>query len=455
MTKHCNLISIEIDNFKRLKAVRLELNGASVVLGGSNEQGKSSVLDAVETLFGGPKMAPARPVREGQDTARIVGKVGDLTITRTFEKDGGSKLVVASPEGAKYSSPQAMLDDLFGQLAFDPLEFTRMKAREQAETLAKLVGIDFTLLDKKRQGVFEQRTDVNRDVKKLAAQVAGMPFNKDAPEATVSITEITESIKAAEEKRKFAEQARRASDDAERELAAATARVTALEEQEAALAAETDAEIARHRAAIAAIEQKDRARLAAIAKEHDALPDLRTAAKDAAEKASESLAAVPDTAPLYTEIEEAEGINRKVRENAARKAADVELAAETARAEALTAEIAAIDKQKIDTIASTKFPVDGLSLTDGAVTYEGLPFEQASQARKLRISCAIGLALNPKLRVLLIREGAFLDTEAMKQLAEFAEQNQVQCFIERVGDGTEVGIVIEDGEVREVREAAE
>jgi len=452
MTTPYSLIYLEAENFKRLKLVRIDFDGKSVVLGGANEAGKSSVLDAVETLIRGKKFAPEEPIRRGQETARLVGQIGDLTITRTFEKDGESKIVITSPEGAKYSSPQAMLDKLLGELSFDPLAFTRMKPREQYETLAGLVGIDFTLLDRNRQTAFEKRTDVNRDVKKLQAQIAGMPFHKEAPADVVSITDLSDAIKAAEVKRTAAEVAKRASDEAERAVDAATARAAALEEQEIELKREHDAEVERHRIALEQIHQRDRARREALAKELDALPDLRTRAKEAADAMAEAVAAVPDTAPLHTRIAEAEGTNRLVRENAARKAIDIDLAEEAAKAEALTAEIESIDKQKLDLVAKTKFPVDGLSVRDGAVTFDDFPFDQASQARKLRVACAICLALNPKLRLILIREGAFLDDEAMKQLADFAEQNKVQCLIERVGDGAEVGIVIEDGEVREVRQ---
>src|SRR5262249_52904367 len=106
-----------------------------------------------------------------------------------------------------------------------------------------------------------------------------------------------------------------------------------------------------------------------------------------------------------------------------------------------------IEKQKA--IASAKMPVKGLSFGDGEVLMNGIPLNQASHADRIRISCAIGMAGNPKLRVLIIYDGEKLDSVGMKILAEMARKNDFQIWLERVDESGQVGIVMEDGHVKE------
>ena len=65
----------------------------------------------------------------------------------------------------------------------------------------------------------------------------------------------------------------------------------------------------------------------------------------------------------------------------------------------------------------------------------------------LRVSTAVGMASNPRLRVLRIMDGSLLDEDSMKLLAEMAEAEDFQLWVEVVGDGG-VGIVMENGTIR-------
>jgi hypothetical protein len=94
-------------------------------------------------------------------------------------------------------------------------------------------------------------------------------------------------------------------------------------------------------------------------------------------------------------------------------------------------------------------PIEGLALNEEGVTFNDLPFSQCSSAEQLRISVAMGLALNPKLKVLLIRDGSLLDEESMKALAEQAAAADAQVWLERVGDKDKCAVIIEDGAVKE------
>ena len=105
------------------------------------------------------------------------------------------------------------------------------------------------------------------------------------------------------------------------------------------------------------------------------------------------------------------------------------------------------DTVKAAAISLAKMPVAGLSLGDGEVMLNELPFEQASDAERLKVSIAIAMAMNPKLRVIRIRDGSLLDENSMKAIAEMAHEGGYQFWVERVETSGKVGIVLEDGEV--------
>ena len=108
-----------------------------------------------------------------------------------------------------------------------------------------------------------------------------------------------------------------------------------------------------------------------------------------------------------------------------------------------------MDETKQSTMAATEFPIDGLGMDEDGVVYDELPFAQASSAEALRVSVAIGLAMNPKLKVLLIRDGSLLDEDNLRLVAEMAEKHEAQVWIERVGQGEECSVIIEDGRITE------
>jgi hypothetical protein len=155
----------------------------------------------------------------------------------------------------------------------------------------------------------------------------------------------------------------------------------------------------------------------------------------------------PNTVAVREKIATAEDTNRKVRANAQRVSLRRQLSDSEDLADALTMQIAKVDAEKAALIESAKLPVPGLAFDEDGPTLNGIALSQCSQAERLRVSVAVGLAFNPKLRVMLIREGAFLDEDALALLAELAEQADAQVFIERVGTADEAAIIIEDGEI--------
>ena len=405
---------LEIFDFKKIVAVDIRPDGSTVTISGGNGAGKSSCLDAIEAALGGTRRSPAEPIRQGQKKARVVVETEELVVTRTFTAKG-SQLEVKAKDWSTYASPQAMLDALVGPVSFDPISFARQEAKEQAATLRALVGLDFTKEDGERLVKFNERTDVGRELRRLHGAVDKMPeAPPGTPDAEVVMSEIVSEI----DKR----QRENASNAAKR------ATLDAMRREGVVLARSVDdakEKLAQLEAALAGLRETG----VALRAEVDQLIDQ-------------------DVGELRGRMANAEAVNAAVRLKATRANLCAEIDALTDKSEALTKYIEQIDEVKASAAASAKYPIPGLAVTDAGVQLDGVPFEQASQAQKLRASIAIGLALNPKLRVLLVRDAAVLDEASTAMVASMAEEAGAQVWLEKiVHDGGGMSVVIEDGHV--------
>lgn len=408
------IIKLQSENVKKLRAVEITPNGNLIVIGGNNAQGKTSVLDSITMALAGKGSIPAQPIREGADKGRVVCELDDLTVTRTFTSAGGGTLTVASKDGARYPSPQAMLDKLVGKLTFDPLAFSRMAPKDQATTLKGLVGLDYAAQDQERKRLYDLRTIVNREGVELKARVEAMPVHPDAPEQEVSVSELVQELQA----RRQAQHTRFQADEAfKAELRKAQSIQNEIEQLQTQLRVK-EGHLLRQ------------AEVVEAAKQHlDQLPS-------------------PDPVEeVEQRISQAEELNRKVRENIQKRELQVILEGKREESKKLSEAIQAIDQGKAEALAATAFPVPGLGFSETGVTFQGLPLEQASGAEQLRISAAIGLAMNPQLRVLLIRDGSLLDETGLGLLRDLAQEHDAQIWLERVGKGAECSVIIEDGQL--------
>lgn len=433
------ILKLSAENIKRLSVVEITPDGSPVlIIGGKNGAGKSSVLDAIAMALGGAAATPGKPVRAGHLRGKVVVDLGDLIVTRTFTATGGSALIVANKEGARFTSPQALLDKLIGRLSFDPLAFERMDPKQQRETLRALVGLDTTDVDASIATVFTDRAVLNRTVKQLDGQIAGTHQYPEAPIEEISIAALTAELDAADTSRRVLERARSKYQTAERDHKAATDAIDTIERRLSDLHAEV---VTFESALVTARQVADVTRLAIDTAHQDGLT---------------AKAAVIDSTPIRARLGEADSINRQVRAN------HVYVELQNARdeqqkaAQALTDRLAVLEAEKRGRLAAVTFPLPGLSVDEQGVTLNGVPFDQASQAERLRASVAMGLALNPQLKVLLVREGSSLDSDSLRLLGELAAAADAQVWVERVAESRDgVSVLIEDGAVKPELEVAE
>ena len=411
------VVGLQVENFKRVQAVNISPDPEQpiVAISGKNAQGKSSVIDAIWAALAGAAATrgtkTTKPVKDGADKATVRVDLGDLIVTRTWNKAGKSTLTVTNADGAKYSSPQAMLDDLIGTLTFDPLAFTRLTPRDQVAALMEVVDLDVDLdaLDTQRAALYDKRTEIGRDRKKLGD---APEIDYRLPEQETPATELLDRITAAQNAR---DNERAAAD----QVAQGARQVEQLNKQRDDLDKQ-----------IAATEQQ-----------HDEYQANLSAAAEAARNSEN-----PET--LRDQLADLDRTNAAIRYNNAAKqhAAQAE---ELDKAYATkTDEIAALDKAKADALAAAAFPLDGLSFGDDGVTYNGQPLGQASAAEQLRAATAIAAALNPTVRVIRIADGSLLDSESRAALEDMARAENFQIWLELVDETGELGVVIEDGKVK-------
>jgi DNA repair exonuclease SbcCD ATPase subunit len=462
------IIQLTAENVKKLTAVEISPDGNMVQITGKNGQGKTSVLDAIWWALAGTEHIQKQPIRNGADKARIELKLGtgttvELIVERSFSEKA-SYLSVKTADGAKYPSPQKMLDDLLGALTFDPLDFMRRDGKGQFAVLKGLVQLDIdldaaALADKTD---YEKRTIINRDAKAKRAQAVAIIVAADLPVAAIDEGALLDRIQAVANENAAIERRkgnRAAAVSQIHTLTTESERIRGtIEPDVRAIVLRRDQECDDLQRQIDSLTQriadtKDRA-----GREATELTAARSKAAADADKEAETLkfkleAAGPlpepvDLSALRAELDQAKAINAKIAARDQRAAVEKEAESLEAQSGALTGAMEARAKSRLEAIGKAKMPVDGLSFGDGVVTFNGLPLDQASDAEQLMISTAIAAALNPKLRVIRIRDGSLLDDDAMERLAKFADERDMQIWIERVDGSGTVGIVMEDGHVK-------
>lgn len=419
------IIKLIAENVKKLRAVEITPTGELVEITGRNGAGKTSILDSIFWALAGTKHIQTQPIRKGQHKARIKLDLGELVVERRFTEKG-STLTVESAAGAQFRSPQGVLDALLGALSFDPLEFVSQEGREQFETLRRIVplAVDVDELDALNRGDFDRRTDVSRDARSAKAQAEGITVGPDVPDLLVDTAALVARLRDA-------------------------AKINTEIEASRAERSRTQADILEDRQLTAS----DRERAAQLRAEAKRLEAQATATEQGANVLEGDLLALPalpalvDVDAVSRDLEEAQALNklveqRRIKDGHLATAADLE-----EKARQLTAVIESRQQVKADAIAQAPMPVEGLGFGDGVVLFGGIPFDQASTAEQLRVSLAIAMAANPKLKVIRIKEGGLLDGDNMALIAEMAKVHGFQVWIETISSSGRPAIEIADGQV--------
>ena len=419
------IINLKAENVKRIVAIDITPAENVVQITGRNGSGKTSVLDSIWWALAGNRTHQAVPVRQGETEAVISLDLGDIKVRREFsareKKDGEAvgqtvtRLFVESADGARYQSPQKMLDRLVDTLTFDPLEFSRMAPKAKLAVLRGfVVGVDFEAEAAADRLEYQNRRDTNRTAKDSRVRMAGVQVPEvegDEPD-----------IEAHQRELKEAREHNRGVSKRFHDIQGANDRIASAADE------------ASH------LEDLLKRAQATYAHAVEFRKDLPAPGEDRDEQALS--AAMREAVQLV-------GAHRE-RRGALTRRNDEKTLAERAEAESkrLTEAMDARAARLAKAVADADMPVPGLSLTQDGVLLEGLPLEQASDAEQLRLSCSIAMAQSAKLRVIRVRDGSLLDPDSMAILREMAADRDYQVWIEVVDTSGKVGVVIEDGRVK-------
>lgn len=404
---------LEIENVKRVKAVKIEPtpNGLTVI-GGKNNQGKTSVLDSIAWALGGEKYRPSDAQRTGSvipPTLKIVMDNG-LIVER---KGKNSDLKVIDPSGQK--GGQQLLNEFVEQLALDLPRFMESSNKEKANTLLQIIGVGDKLyeLEKQEQELYNKRLAIGQiaDQKKKFAKE--MTYYPDAPKEPISASEL-------------------------------------IKQQQDILA--RNGENQRKRQNLVYIESQLTTQNSIIndliiklaeaeGKKAAILTDIEIAKKSALDLHDES------TEELENSITNIEAINRMVRTNLDKDKAEEDALEYSNQYNTLSAQIDTVRQSKIDLLQCANLPLTGLSVVDGELTYNGFKWDNLSGSDQLKVSTAIVRGLNPKCGFILLDKLEQMDLDTLKEFGAWLEQEGLQAIATRVSTGDECSIIIEDGYV--------
>ena len=397
---------LEIENVKRVKAVKIEpsTNGLTII-GGKNNQGKTSVLDAIAWTLGGERFRPSQAAREGSTippNLRIVMNNG-LVVER---KGKNSSLKVTDPSGQK--AGQQLLDGFVERLALNLPKFMEANSKEKANTLLQIIGIGPQLAELERQEkeMFNERTYIGRTADQKEKYAKEQPYFPDVPSTPISASELIRQQQEILAQNGENQRKRECLHRLEQEYQQVTEQIQALLHKQEQL--DTDLKIARGSA--------------------------------------ESLAD-QSTAELEQNIADIEETNRKVRANLDKDKAEEDAKEYRAQYNILTTKIEAVRKQKADLLKGADLPLPGLSVEEGELIYNGQKWDNMSGSEQLRVSTAIVRRLNPDCGFVLLDKLEQMDLDTLQEFGQWLEQEGLQAIATRVSTGDECSIIIEDGYV--------
>lgn len=405
---------LEIENVKRVKAVKIEptLSGLTVV-GGKNNQGKTSVLDSIAWALGGEKHRPSQPQREGSvlpPTLKVQLSNG-LIVER---KGKNSDLKVTDPNGRK--GGQQLLNEFVEQLAIDLPKFMESTGKEKAQTLLKIIGVGDQLvkIEIEEQELYNQRRTIGQIADQKQKYADEQVFYQEAPKELVSPSELI--------KQQQDILARNGDNQRKREKVEQIKwTVTSLQSE------------------VAALEKQLQIKKASL---DQSLNDLNIAQMDALDLQDES------TAELEASIANIDEINRKVRANLDKEKAEEDAKNYKDQYDSLTAQINQLRNAKFELLNKADMPLSELSVENGELIYKGYKWDNMSGSDQLKVATAIVRKLNPKCGFVLLDKLEQMDLDTMNEFGHWLEQEGLQAIATRVSTGDECSIIIEDGYVQ-------
>lgn len=416
------ITALEAENVKRIKAVALTPSPTGLTLvGGNNNQGKTSVLDALAWALGGDRFRPDAAQRDGAIApAHLKVTLSNGVVVE--RKGKNASLTVTDPTGRR--SGQQLLNAFVEPLALDLPRFMDASDKEKSDILLRIIGIGAELhtRDLEIKGLYDKRTFTGQlaaQKKHFAEEMISYP---EAPDEPVSASEL-------------------------------------IRQQQDILA--RNGENQRLRAQYAELEQqvqqcvdelkRTRERIATLQQLADELDAKHTKLFNQQETARKTVSQLQDesTAELEASIRDIEETNRKVRANLEKSRAEDEAAQYASEYDRLTESIQQKRADRMALLNGADLPLPGLSVEDGVLTYKGKHWRDMSGSDQLRVAAAIVRRLNPDCGFVLLDKLEQMDMTTLQEFSAWLEAEGLQAIATRVSTGSECQIIIEDGMVKD------
>jgi len=443
------LLEVAIHNVLGVKDISLDFRGHHLFwVGGKNYQGKSSLLSALMMCVCGPKNMQGYPevaLRNGKKRGSVecviegdaevfgIDNIGPLVLELTWSRRSNGTIkekfrIYDQETGENSPTPRSLLERMFAMKALDPTTFINMEPKAQATLVQSFLGIDMEGFAKREKKLSEERTICGREGKRIAGHFESLEKPaKDIPEKEVVVTELLEKIDALEE--------------------------------EGSVREDKVSEIETSKRYLEEVEQESEKTIQEIKRLMDKKRDLIRQAEELKghlENQEAELESIPDHSDeivdLRQQIKNAEETNRKVRAKVeydkAKKATD----GKRSEYVSLSEKIQKVREERTEAIENAEWPVEGMDFAEDGLLLNGLPLGQASTSQQMIAATQIGMALNPKLRLLILRRGSELDLETMSELEKLAIERDFQIIVEVVTktdeDEERCTVVIHEGRVK-------
>mgnify|MGYP000823628495 FL=1 len=416
------ITALEAENVKRIKAVALTPAPTGLTLvGGNNNQGKTSVLDALAWALGGDRFRPNAAQRDGA-VAPAHLKVTLSNGVVVERKGKNSTLTVTDPTGRR--SGQQLLNAFIEPLALDLPRFMEASDKEKADILLRIIGIgtELHVRDMEIKALYDKRTftgQLAQQKKHFAEELISYP---DAPEEPVSASDLIRQQQEILARNGENQRKRNQLDKLIDEKNQLNFTLRDLDEKIEDLKEE--------------YEQTQ-------AKFTDLEKQIFQARKSAAQLQDES------TAELEASIRGIEETNRKVRANLEKSRAEDEAARYASDYDKLTEAITQKRADRMALLNGADLPLPELSVEDGALTYKGKHWRDMSGSDQLRVAAAIVRRLNPDCGFVLLDKLEQMDMTTLTEFGRWLEAEHLQAIATRVSTGSECQIIIEDGMVKD------
>ncbi len=434
------VLNLKVKHILGLKELDLDLDEGMILVGGANGQGKSSTLNALKMALCGKRGTdwPEKALHDGEDEGEVIVTLsGDPSLgedarlkvhLQINQKRSGEidKITIYDSTGEPAPNPRTLLSDLYSLRGFDPLDFARQKPADQRESLAKLVGVDLDAARIAYKSLYEERSLVNREVKKLEIRVASSLRHDDVPE------ELVDTALAVEQLKKIRKE---------------NSELTHYTEVVAGYAREQQAAMDR----IAKTEEKLRL-LNEELKKHQVSFKEACNAHDHAKKHLLTMPDLQDDKTILENIAFAGETNEKIRQNQAIDLLNAELRIEKEKSGTMTARLAEINESVDEQVREAKFPVSGMSIDKEGVLLNGNAFSDCSRSERIKASCMVGIALHPTLQLFVCEDGSDLDAESIEILDSVMQEYGYTMLTEIVTrneqDESICKVVLEAGEAK-------